>query len=155
MLLAKESRESARKMHELNIQMKDIATKTEAETVVMRIVTLATLFFLPGTFVAVSSYPSLTECEELTVQYQQTLLSTDIVKFQDNGVLMKKLSWPALGVYLGLTIPIMLITFLLAHRYMKKARRITETEHAGDDAAEKGCYNGKAPTGDDITGTKA
>ncbi len=52
--LAMESRESARKMEVLNIQMKDIATKTESETIVMRIVTLATLFFLPGTFVAVS-----------------------------------------------------------------------------------------------------
>ena len=41
-------------MEDLNMQMKDIATHTESDTIVMRIVTLATLFFLPGTFVAVS-----------------------------------------------------------------------------------------------------
>jgi hypothetical protein len=35
--------------------MKDVALKTESETVFMRIITVITLFFLPGTFVSVST----------------------------------------------------------------------------------------------------
>ena len=35
--------------------MENIAVKTQLETVSMRIITLVTLFFLPGTFISVSS----------------------------------------------------------------------------------------------------
>jgi hypothetical protein len=36
--------------------MEDLAVKTKRETVSMRIITLVTLFFLPGTFISVSAY---------------------------------------------------------------------------------------------------
>lgn len=35
-------------------KMEDISDKTKLETVSMRIITLVTLFFLPGTFISVS-----------------------------------------------------------------------------------------------------
>lgn len=35
-------------------KMSEIARKTQTETVSMKIITLVTLFFLPGTFIAVS-----------------------------------------------------------------------------------------------------
>lgn len=39
-------------------EMKEIASQTKIETVSMRVITLVTLFFLPGTFVSVScNYP--------------------------------------------------------------------------------------------------
>ena len=41
-------------MENMTRQMHKIAVKTEKETVSMRIITLVTLFFLPGTFVSVS-----------------------------------------------------------------------------------------------------
>lgn len=44
--LAIEAGKSARKME-------DIAVKTKQETVSMRIITVVTLFFLPGTFISV------------------------------------------------------------------------------------------------------
>ena len=34
-------------------EMNDIARKTQTETVSMKIITLVTLFFLPGTFISV------------------------------------------------------------------------------------------------------
>lgn len=34
-------------------EMNDIALKTQTETVSMKIITLVTLFFLPGTFISV------------------------------------------------------------------------------------------------------
>lgn len=55
---AKKAQESTDSMETITVQMHQIAIKTEQETVSMRIITLVTLFFLPGTFVAVlhSSY---------------------------------------------------------------------------------------------------
>ena len=42
-------------MERVTHEMSLIARETKTETVSMRIITLVTLFFLPGTFVAVSS----------------------------------------------------------------------------------------------------
>jgi hypothetical protein len=52
--LGEKSRVSAGKMESMTKQMHKIAVKTEKETVSMRIITLVTLFFLPGTFISVS-----------------------------------------------------------------------------------------------------
>ena len=56
--LAQKAQMSAEKMEALTEQMNDIAIKTERETVSMRIVTIVTLFFLPGIFVSVSNVVS-------------------------------------------------------------------------------------------------
>ena len=42
-----------KRMKSLTVEMHGIAQKTQKETVSMRIITLVTLFFLPGTFIAV------------------------------------------------------------------------------------------------------
>ena len=54
--LAEKARLSADKMEIMNVEMHDIAQKTGVETVSMRIITVVTLFFLPGTFISVSDY---------------------------------------------------------------------------------------------------
>lgn len=46
--------EKAQKNYESGKEMYEIAQKTQQETVSMRIITLVTLFFLPGTFISVS-----------------------------------------------------------------------------------------------------
>jgi hypothetical protein len=57
--LAKKSQYSAKKMEAMTEAMHRIAVKTKQETVSMRIITLVTLFFLPGTFISVSYLSSL------------------------------------------------------------------------------------------------
>lgn len=52
---ARRSQVSAQKMELLTEQMHDIARKTHQDTVLMRTITVVTLFFLPGTFVSVSA----------------------------------------------------------------------------------------------------
>jgi len=52
--LAMKSQISAGKMEAMTKAMHLIAVKTKKETVSMRIITLVTLFFLPGTFISVS-----------------------------------------------------------------------------------------------------
>jgi Mg2+ and Co2+ transporter CorA len=53
-MLAERAQQSAAKMEVMTERMHDIAIKTKQETVSMRIITLVTLFFLPGTFISVS-----------------------------------------------------------------------------------------------------
>lgn len=90
-------------------EMRELAVKTKQETVSMRIITLVTLFFLPGTFISVSwlrggkpevveSYPDL-----------QTLMSTDIVRFDRS---IKIFSPPALNLFLAISLPLMFFTFV-------------------------------------------
>ncbi len=53
-LLAMKAQQSAESMEFMTRDMHVIAQKTKQETVSMRIITLVTLFFLPGTFISVS-----------------------------------------------------------------------------------------------------
>lgn len=53
--LAYKAQRSANSMEIMIRKMQDIAQKTAQETLSMRIITLVTLFFLPGTFVSVST----------------------------------------------------------------------------------------------------
>jgi hypothetical protein len=52
-LLAERSQLSAENMEDLTRDMDKLARETKGETVSMRIITLVTLFFLPGTFISV------------------------------------------------------------------------------------------------------
>jgi hypothetical protein len=112
-------------MEGLTEHMKEIALKTEHETIFMRIVTLVTLFFLPGTFVAVRRLCSSSRVVRNKLM-TQTLMSTDILTFQSNGELMHKFSWLALVVYLAITVPIMLVTFYAAFRYFDREKKKTQ-----------------------------
>jgi hypothetical protein len=57
MALAMKSQQSTENMEIATKDMHIIAQKTKQETVSMRIITLVTLFFLPGTFISVSQRP--------------------------------------------------------------------------------------------------
>jgi hypothetical protein len=56
LLLAKRAQVSAERMEEMTKEMSHIAQKTKQETVSMKIITLVTLFFLPGTFLSASTF---------------------------------------------------------------------------------------------------
>ena len=63
-LLAKKAQVSTERMETMTDAMYEIAKKTEQETVSMRIITLVTLFYLPGTFICVSQ-PKRKQCWDL------------------------------------------------------------------------------------------
>ncbi|KAL9038513.1 MAG: hypothetical protein Q9214_005251, partial [Letrouitia sp. 1 TL-2023] len=50
--LAQSSQDSAQNMEDITHDMRTLARKTKTETVSMKIITLVTLFFLPGTFIS-------------------------------------------------------------------------------------------------------
>ncbi|OQV07953.1 hypothetical protein CLAIMM_12305 [Cladophialophora immunda] len=91
---ALEARASAKRMEELTEQMQDLTFKTTLETVLMRIITVVTVFFLPATFVS-------------------TLMSTDIVHFtpQDFKITSGSTSLGAVKLFLCLTLSLMAATF--------------------------------------------
>ncbi|OCL13901.1 hypothetical protein AOQ84DRAFT_371775 [Glonium stellatum] len=90
------AQQSADKMENITVQMYKIAVKTEKETISMRIITLVTLFFLPGTFIS-------------------TLMSTDIIKFQPQ----RSFSMAALRLYMAICLPAMFATFFLSWIYYR------------------------------------
>ncbi|KAL1635092.1 hypothetical protein SLS56_001844 [Neofusicoccum ribis] len=93
-MFAEKAQLSANSMESMTRDMHQIAVKTKQETVSMRIITLVTLFFLPGTFIS-------------------TLMSTDIIRWQSDGgnSLEKTVSTGALEFFMSITIPLMLVTF--------------------------------------------
>src|SRR5438034_312840 len=87
--LARRSQISADRMEKITEEMRSIAKKTERETVSMRIVTLVTLIFLPGTFISVCAVFSHFFCSFLffkiflTSQLQNT--SSNQYKFHTSN----------------------------------------------------------------------
>ena len=125
--------ESAQKMESLTTHMKHIALKTEKETIFMRIITVVTLLFLPGTFVAVSRHHHF----RLTMKalIPQTLMSTDIVKFQNDNDTISRFSWQALLMYFGITVPIMVITIWAAFWYRRREQEKLKQKRADAEKA--------------------
>jgi Mg2+ and Co2+ transporter CorA len=52
-LFAEKAQASTTNMERMTEEMNSLAQRTQQETVSMRIITLVTLFFLPGTFISV------------------------------------------------------------------------------------------------------
>ncbi|KAI9772652.1 MAG: hypothetical protein M1840_000246 [Geoglossum simile] len=92
--LAKKAQQSADNMEVMTSNMYDITQKTKQETVSMKIITLVTLFFLPGTFIS-------------------TLMSTDIIRFQtgSSGKPEKVFHFEAFRLYLAISVPLVSLTF--------------------------------------------
>ncbi|EXJ93764.1 hypothetical protein A1O1_02157 [Capronia coronata CBS 617.96] len=93
-LFASEARCSAQRMEEMTKEMKSLTLKTTLETVMMRIITVVTVFFLPATFVS-------------------TLMSTDIVHFNsfDSNINSGSTSLGAVKLFLCLSFSLMVATF--------------------------------------------
>lgn len=105
--LAAKTKYSADHVEYMTQQMKQ-------EAVFMRIITLVTLLFLPGTFVSVSLHGR--RVLQATDDHHQTLMSTDIVHWQTPapGGLEKVVSRGAIEIFLLVTVPLMIFTFAAA-----------------------------------------
>ncbi|EXJ92076.1 hypothetical protein A1O3_00626 [Capronia epimyces CBS 606.96] len=93
-MFAAEARCSALRMEQMTKEMKALTLKTTLETVLMRIITVVTVFFLPATFVS-------------------TLMSTDIVNFKttDSNINSGSTSLGAVKLFLCLSFSLMVATF--------------------------------------------
>jgi hypothetical protein len=112
-------------MEDMTKNMHDIARKTKQEAVSMRIITLVTLFFLPGTFVSVFHLPT-TNPPLLTCL--QTLMSTEIVRWQasNNGKRKRVVSVGAIETFLAASLPLTALTFCawyVVYRWLNRRQK--------------------------------
>ncbi|KAL9108231.1 MAG: hypothetical protein Q9227_006969 [Pyrenula ochraceoflavens] len=93
-MFAIEAQRSAGRMEDMTQKMQNLTLKTTLETVLMRIITVVTVFFLPPTFVS-------------------TLMSTDIVKYdpKNASITAGGASLGAVKLFLTLTFSLMIVTF--------------------------------------------
>jgi hypothetical protein len=95
--------------------MHEIAEKTKQETVSMRIITLVTLFFLPGISIAVRiCTQNLSIHNPIYLTDIQTFMSTGIIQFTtDNDGRQKRVfQLRGLKLYLAICLPVMIATFV-------------------------------------------
>lgn len=118
-MLGESTHSSALKMQGLTEEMSEVARQTQKDTVSMRIITVITLIFLPGTFIS-------------------TLMSTDIIRYSsDNGGPPTRVfSRKALDLFLIICLPLMFITVMawIVTQYIldrrAKARRLQKEKEA-------------------------
>lgn len=89
------NKNSTKSMFKMTKDMNDIARKTKIETVSMKVITLVTLFFLPGTFIS-------------------SLMSTDVFQSHDAGPKEPRpyAHLNPLQLYLVLSLPLTVVTLL-------------------------------------------
>jgi hypothetical protein len=106
--LAQRAQTSATNMERMTEAMHEIAHQTKMEAANMRIITLVTLFFLPGTFVSVSTVRNFESDSELTEK--KTLMSTPIVHYPDDHRIINR---DALFLFLAMALPLLVVTVVV------------------------------------------
>ncbi|GAB7361634.1 hypothetical protein MBLNU230_g1685t1 [Neophaeotheca triangularis] len=121
-LMAERAQVTALRMEGMTKEMHTIAQKTKVETVSMRIITLVTLFFLPGTFIS-------------------TLMSTPIVTFEPGSAQLKDrvIAVGALQFFVLVSLPLVLLTFVAWYLvYRRENRKEAARCKSFSDDLEKG-----------------
>lgn len=112
------NKHSTKSMYTMTEDMNDIARKTKIETVSMKVITLVTLFFLPGTFIS-------------------TLMSTDIFQSDYTGHVRSDpyARLNPIQIYLALSLPLTVVTLLFwAAFHFWEMRREKEKKKGHKDA---------------------
>jgi hypothetical protein len=136
--LAQRAQTSATNMERMTEAMHTIAHQTKMEAANMRIITLVTLFFLPGTFVSVSiAYQAV---KALKLIKEQTLMSTPIVHYPDDQRIINHdalLLFSCNGVTSACHYSCSLVSSILAQEADRRARtpRPISTSHCVTSSA--------------------
>ncbi|KAI2621256.1 hypothetical protein GGR54DRAFT_94494 [Hypoxylon sp. NC1633] len=117
---------STDRMEVMTLKMHDIAVRTEQETVSMHVITVFTLIFLPGTFIAVWTLVPRLRRHILT--WCQTLFSSGVIHWDDDGSLGTDwvLRQGGLRLFFSISLPMMVIivtAWLLLYLYMRRKRQ--------------------------------
>jgi hypothetical protein len=102
---------SSDRMETWTAKMHTIAVKTEQETVSMHVITIFTLIFLPGTFIAVRAFAASRLPNDLlaaVLTLWQTFFSSGVLDWDNDGGLRSE----ALRLFLLISIPMMAIIVL-------------------------------------------
>ena len=123
--LAEAAQESAVKMELMTAKMHTIAVQTQKETVSMKVITVVTLFFLPGTFVSVGASLLMFQSHQLTDLTAKTLMSTDIIQFKTGASDKPErvYSSQAFELFLEISLPLMALTFVVWFLWKRRQSR--------------------------------
>jgi hypothetical protein len=115
-------------MEALTVSMWYMGALAQKEAIAMRIITVATLIFLPATFVSVSLLQAHPDINLASADLSKTLFSTDIIKYQDQNNFGKNewgqsFSMVALIRWLEVTLPLTLLTLGLAILFIRRSDR--------------------------------
>jgi hypothetical protein len=136
-----EMHESTRNMEKVTESMHTIADKTEKETASMHIITLVTLVFLPGTFVAVSLGPPLMRQLTESLTTDQTFFGSGLFQWVEENTgelpvwkpeyfkLFAKICFPLMG---GTIVIWLLATFWARWTQPRTWRNANDVEKAGE-----------------------
>lgn len=118
-------------MEAVTLSSHNIAKKTESKTASMHIITLFTLLFLPGTFMAVRAAlsslgdrrtPSTRAFTGADINSEQTFFSTPI--FEGSGESKGwTTNWELLHMFFKISFPIMALTVMIWGLYMYITKR--------------------------------
>ncbi|RYP21567.1 hypothetical protein DL765_002203 [Monosporascus sp. GIB2] len=136
---------SSHRMEEWTVKMHRIAVKTEQETISMHVITIFTLIFLPGTFLAVRlAAPRLFSdlCTAALTSWQ-TFFSSGVLNWNDEGLLDSDwvLRSEALKLFLFICVPLMIVILAgwsLMYMVVRRKRKATESAIHDGYADEKG-----------------
>ncbi|KAK0673582.1 hypothetical protein QBC41DRAFT_311100 [Cercophora samala] len=131
---------SAQRMEELTVSMHTIAEKTEKETASMHIITLVTLVFLPGTFVAVRiGLPALLAWISATIlTFNQTFFGSGLFQWDQENPLTSTPIWKGdfFVLFAKICSPLMVATilfWLLAYCCWPRWRAYRRRQRAADE----------------------
>lgn len=136
--------------------MHKIAVKTEQETVSMHVITVFTLIFLPGTFLAVrylcQKNQQLFSAKDLTLPPPQTFFSSGILDWDDDNLSSYGVRGGAMRLFFYICVPMMLLILLgwyLLYRLAqikgrKRINEVLEEVNAGLHEASEESSQGSA-----------
>jgi hypothetical protein len=109
------ARESSDRMEQWTIEMHKIAVKTEQETVSMHVITIFTLVFLPGTFLAVRyGWPLAKKLISAGLTGTQTFFSSGVFHWDEDGSLGSDYVTRSSGMVLFFAICVPMMIFVMA-----------------------------------------
>lgn len=136
---------SSDRMEDWTQKMHQIAVKTEQETVSMHVITIFTLIFLPGTFLAVrlAAPQLLSETFTAALTLWQTFFSSGVLNWNDEGLLES--DWvvrpDALRLFMVICVPMMALIIAgwsLMYTLVRRKRKAAKSGTTDGYADEKG-----------------
>ncbi|EMR64091.1 hypothetical protein UCREL1_8951 [Eutypa lata UCREL1] len=136
---------SSDRMEDWTQKMHQIAVKTEQETVSMHVITIFTLIFLPGTFLAVrlAAPQLLSETFTAALTLWQTFFSSGVLNWNDEGLLES--DWvvrpDALRLFMVICVPMMALIIAgwsLMYTLVRRKRKAANSGTTDGYADEKG-----------------
>jgi hypothetical protein len=148
-LFAVNARDSALRMEEMTQDMHKVAEKTARQTASMHIITLVTLVFLPGTFVAVRTGLPYLRKYVTALTGDQTFFGSGLFQWDDDNPLEMPMWKPQFfALFAKICFPMMAGTILIwfaAYWWAKRLGREEQKEHGLEERQQQALATGAAP----------